>query len=123
MEMLHFFQWVFIGLTILQIPVIYIYSQGTAYKVPSSLFTGGYDWYMLGNLGYSSVNCDSLPMVVGHIGFDCNYGSVGQIFDYGLHERNDEDTIEMCMNDEDMIACKPDNPDLLNKMNQAIGMT
>lgn len=114
-------QYIFFGLAILQIPVIYTYSTGTAYKSPSDLFLGGYDYYMLGNMGYSSVNCDSSPVDVGFIGMQCNYGVIGEIFDYGLHERNDEDTYEMCINDERMKPCKPKNPIFLKDLNAAIG--
>lgn len=88
-ELMSFMGWVFVGLSILQIPIIYIYSQGTAYKSASSLMTGGWDFYMLGNLGYSSVNCESMPVTVGHLGLQCNTGTVGTIYDFGLHERND----------------------------------
>jgi len=71
---------------------------------------------MLGNLGYSSVNCDSLPVTVGHLGFQCHFGRVGEIYDYGFHESNDEDSFEMCINDELMRPCKPDHPDFLAKL-------
>lgn len=40
---------------------------------------------MLGNLGYSSVNCDSAPVTVGYVGLQCNYGVVGEIYDFGMH--------------------------------------
>lgn len=68
MQMLQFLQYVFLGLSILQIPALYIYSQGSAYAEPSELLTGGWDWYMLGNLGYSSVSCESTPINGGFIG-------------------------------------------------------
>lgn len=109
MQLLQYLQKVFIALTILNLPAIYIYSQGTAYKENSENFLGGYDQLMLGNLGYSSVNCDSTPTKVGWIGLQCNYGTIGEIFDFGFHERNDEDTYEMCINDENMKQCRPDS--------------
>jgi len=121
MQLLRFMSFVFAGLTIIQIPVMYTYSQGTAYKKPSDLFLGGYDFFMLGNLGYSAVNCDSIPVNVGHLGLQCNYGTVGKITDFGFHERNDEDTFEMCVNDDRMLACKPDHPDFVNQLTSAIG--
>ena len=121
MQLLQFLQIVFFGLTILNLPAIYIYSQGTAYKEPSENFLGGYDQWMLGNLGYSSVNCDSAPTKVGQIGLQCNYGTIGEIFDFGFHERNDDDTFEMCINDENMLPCKPDNLAFINKLKTAVG--
>ena len=68
MQLLQFLQIVFVVLSILNLPAIYIYSQGSAYKENSENFLGGYDQWMLGNLGYSSVNCDSAPTKVGLIG-------------------------------------------------------
>ena len=68
MQLLQFLQWVFVILTLLNLPALYIYSQGTSYKENSENFLGGYDTWMLGNLGYSSVNCDSAPTSVGFIG-------------------------------------------------------
>ena len=121
LQVMQFMSFVFLGLSVLQIPILYIYKSGSAYKTSSNLFTGGWDFYMLGNLGYSSVNCDSLPVTVGHLGFQCNVGHVGEIFDFGFHERNDEDTIEMCINDEMMSACKPDHPAFLKQLKEAIG--
>ena len=107
MQLLQTLQWVFFILTLLNLPALYIYSEGTAYKENSENFLGGYDKLMLGNLGYSSVNCDSAPTKVGFIGLQCNFGTIGEIYDYGFHERNDEDTFEMCINDENMFPCKP----------------
>ena len=46
---------------------------------------------------------------------------MGEIYDFGFHERNDEDTIEMCINDESMSACKPDHPDFILQLQKAIG--
>ena len=121
MQLLQFLQWVFVILTLLNLPALYIYSQGTSYKENSENFLGGYDTWMLGNLGYSSVNCDSAPTSVGFIGLQCNYGTVGQIFDFGFHERNDEDTYEMCINDENMAPCKPDNKHFIAELNNSRG--
>ena len=110
-------QKVFLVLSIIQLPVIYIYSTGTSFKENADNFLGGYDQLMLGNLGYSSVNCDSTPFEVGYLGFQCNYGTVGKIYDFGLHERKDIDTYEMCVNDEKMKDCRPDNPMFIHALN------
>ena len=76
---------------------------------------------MLGNLGYSSVNCDSVPMNVGYVGLQCNYGLIGEIVDFGLHERNEDDTYEMCVNEDYMHPCKPDSQSLLTNFEKAKG--
>ena len=145
MKLLKFMAKVFFLLSILQLPVIYIYSSGTAYDSEnedhanshqpsrgSSLLELVFEpvlefidmkWYqlMLGNLGYSSVNCDSAPVSVGYVGLECNYGVVGQIYDLGLHEGKDEDTFEMCVNTDYMLPCKPNNPNFMNSLKEAKG--
>ena len=67
------------------------------------------DGFVLGNLGYSSIHCDSTPASVEHFGLICPYGTIGEIYDYGLHENADGDRFEMCMSDEYMRDCKPDS--------------
>ena len=92
-KMLHFFQWVFFGLSILQIPTIYIYSKGSAIPdvfksldtedegvvetIASKASATTYENFMLGNLGYSAINCDLTPVNVERIGMLCNYGTIG----------------------------------------------
>lgn len=48
---------------------------------------------------------------------------MGDIYDFGLHENNDEDTFEMCVNDDYMQSCKPDNPAFLDKLFSSKGQT
>ena len=74
---------------------------------------------MLGNLGYSSVECDLTPVLTERIGMLCSFGQIGQIFDFGIHEGSLEDTFEMCVNDEYMSQCKPDNLNFVSQLNQA----
>jgi hypothetical protein len=40
---------------------------------------------MLGNMGYSTVNCVSMPVEVGSYTFTCPYGVIGQITDFGVN--------------------------------------
>lgn len=56
---------------VLQLPVIYIYGTGSAYKKSSDFFKGTFNSYMLGNMGYSSIACNSAPENVGFIGMQC----------------------------------------------------
>ena len=76
---------------------------------------------MLGNLGYSTVSCDSSPVKVGQVGLQCSYGTIGEVYDFGFHEANDDDTFEMCVNDQSMLACKPDDQNFLKSIDQAKG--
>ena len=39
---------------------------------------------MLGNLGYSAVNCDSSLQYGGGFDLRCDVGTIGKILDYGI---------------------------------------
>lgn len=41
--------------------------------------------YSLGNLGYSSVQCENIPVGVGVVTLQCLYGKIGSIIDYGVN--------------------------------------
>lgn len=68
---------------------------------------------MLGNLGYSSINCDSSPARVGYVGLQCNSGTIGQVYDYGFRVMQDDDSYDMCVKNDDMEVCKPDGKDFI----------
>ena len=78
---------------------------------------------MLGNLGYSSVNCESL--LLGNIlSMRCDIGKIGKILDYGVvTEDNSLDLLSVCMNTEDTLDCKPDHPDFIEMIQESIGKT
>ena len=121
MQLLQFLQWVFFLLTLLHLPALYFYSKGTAYRAPSDLFLGGYDWLMLGNLGYSSINCDSSPAYVGYVGLQCNSGTIGQVYDYGFRSTEDNDSLDMCVKNDAMDVCKPDGKAFIQHLDNARG--
>ena len=52
----------------------------------------------------------------------CYYGTIGHIYDFGMHDSRNEDSYDMCMNSNELMSeCKPDNPGFLNMLNTAIG--
>ena len=92
-KLISFFQWVFLGLSILQIPTILAYKRGDFlpgiikdtlsfedgkkdYKTAQAN-EASYETYMLGNLGYSSVECDLTPVLAERIGMLCSFGEIG----------------------------------------------
>ena len=59
-DILLYMFYAFLGITVMQVPSLHIYSQGTAY-----LNQGSSEDYSIGNLGYSSVQCDQIPVGIG----------------------------------------------------------
>lgn len=75
----------------------------------------------LGNLGYSSVQCKSVPLAVEKLSFACPYGTIGQIFDYGVNQQNAGGDYESCIETEHNRACKPDNPVFSSMLDGTLG--
>jgi hypothetical protein len=63
---------------------------------------------MLGNMGYSTVNCVSMPIEVGSYTFTCPYGNIGEITDYGVTNPGSGNPADQCVNNANNEACKPD---------------
>ena len=63
---------------------------------------------MLGNMGYSTVNCMSMPLEVGYYTLTCPYGVIGNITDYGVKIKGDGNPIDQCASNDNNKACKPD---------------
>jgi hypothetical protein len=72
-DLLYSLIWAFTFFSLLSIPTIYIYSNGGGYY-SSKL---GWEVDSLGNLGYSSVQCASIPLGVETLVISCPYGTVG----------------------------------------------
>jgi hypothetical protein len=55
-----------------------IFNSGTAYaNLASNLSYKEHG--MLGNMGYSSVNCANLPVELGSMTVACNFGQIGSV--------------------------------------------
>ena len=99
--------WTFTVYTLLLLPTMFSYSDGTAYNnVPEAVKSSYLDSY-LGNLGYSSVQCASIPSSVGQLNLDCPYGKIGKFLDYGINPS--VATKNTCVNDSTNDMCYPDS--------------
>ena len=109
--------WTFTLYTIMLLPTLGFFGQGSAYdnvKVKSDYL----DTY-LGNLGYSSVQCASIPTEVGKLALSCPYGSIGEILDYGVNPLSENRNI--CINGDTNEQCKPGASILAYLNNNFIG--
>lgn len=86
-------------------PTIMHFKGGTGYKGENPLFAK-YEAGMLGNMGYSSVQCTSVPMDLGKLNMQCPYGTVGKIFGYGINLS--DATAQNCVEHDEIAQCKPD---------------
>ena len=76
--------WTFVIFSLIMIPQFKIYASGTAYNSLPNILKSSEN-LMLGNMGYSTVNCVSMPVEVGSYTFTCPYGVIGQITDFGVN--------------------------------------
>ena len=64
---------------------------------------------MIGNMGYSSVECRNIPVSLGKIAITCPFGRVGKIFDYGINNPATGSPIDACITNDMNKICKPDS--------------
>ena len=118
-EMLRKFIWLFAFFSILMAPVIYSFQNGSGYQFTPKAMQG-YEMRTLGNMGYSSVQCRSMPLAVEKMVYDCPYGTVGEIYDYGVNLAS-TDQRDSCVETDKNRACKPDNPNFNRLLNDSLG--
>ena len=63
-------------------PILNTYKDGIA--IDASTTTSKYGIYSLGNLGYSSLQCNTVPFGMGKLVLTCPYGSISGIVENGL---------------------------------------
>lgn len=118
LDMLWCLFWTFTLYSLLLLPTLSFFSSGTAYE--NSKGGSSYLNTYLGNVGYASVQCAQIPAEVGKLSISCPYGTIGEIYDFGIN--NDADIKNLCINDADLNAsCKPNNPWVSDGLNSAIG--
>ena len=110
--------WVFILFTILVMPTMMGYKAGIALEGEEHV---GYADGMIGNLGYSGVECHNIPVSLGNIAITCQYGAVGEILDYGVNNPDSGSPVDACTTNDDNKSCKPDNKEISESLNGAIG--
>lgn len=109
---------VFLFFSILLWPTIHHYNGGVGYKGENPLLVK-YEQAMLGNMGYSSMQCATVPLDLGSMNIKCPYGSVGKIFGYGVNR--DDDTAGNCVANDDIEDCKPTEAVFRNGLTAAVG--
>ena len=80
-----------------------------------------YEGNTLGNLGYSSVQCQGIPLVVGKLSISCPFGVVGEFYDYGVNSEDDGGEPGSCMTTDFNEACKPTSQGFKDVLASAVG--
>lgn len=80
---------------------------------------------MISNIGYSSVQCASIPADVGELSLGCPYGTIGatsgQPLDFGVNIG--QANARNCITNTDNEKCKPDNAKLLEQFGSLVGQS
>ena len=111
--------WTFTLYTILLIPTMMSFGEGTAYDSVPAAVKSSYLPNYLGNMGYSSVQCASIPTDVQRLAMSCPYGTFGEFLDYGVNPLVANKNT--CVTNDTNRMCKPDAPFVLKNLNGAIG--
>ena len=86
------------------------------------MVASGWDTYMLGNLGYSAVNCESVLKNSGNFQMKCDVGTIGAILDYGIVLKTASTGImDVCINNSETLECKPDHPNFIKLFQSSSG--
>lgn len=119
MNMLWMLIWTFTIYTLILLPTMFFYMDGTAYdSVPDAVKSSYLDTY-LGNLGYSSVQCASIPTDVGRLNIDCPFGTIGSYLDWGINAKSKNKNI--CVTGKTNSDCTPDADFIQTNLDSAIG--
>lgn len=78
---------IFLWITLFVSPMIYGYYKADGYG--SIHLLQAYEGRSLGNLGYSQVKCSLMPVSINNIYANCEYGTIGEIIDFGVSNQND----------------------------------
>jgi len=78
-----------------------------------------YELGMIGNMGFSSVQCASIPVSVGKLNIACSYGTIGEILDSGVNQADEQ--AANCASNDDIKACVPDSASFLADLDGIIG--
>ena len=83
------FMWLFLGLTVLNFPILALYGSG---KENVNLDTGIFSKYMLGNIGESGPNCQTFDLSRRPDNFtlSCPSGNLKRVVSVGLNSKKDQ---------------------------------
>lgn len=70
-------------------------------------------------MGYSSVQCSSIPSDVHRLSLTCPYGTIGEFIDYGVNPLAANKNI--CVTDDSNRLCKPDADFVKGSLDVSIG--
>lgn len=85
-----------------------IFNAGTAYaKLAPSLSYKEHG--MLGNMGYSTVNCASMPIEVGSMTVSCGFGQIGAVTQLGISNPSDGNALDICVINDFNRVCMPNS--------------
>ena len=114
--------WTMLGLfvlfSLLLFPTMRAYQSGTAFHGDHR---PGWATGMIGNLGYSTVECAMIPVSVGRVAVTCPYGSVGEIIDFGVNNQASGSPPDACLTNDQNRSCEPTNPDAAGLFQPALG--
>jgi len=102
---------IFALFTIMLSPTMHNFKAGTGYKGENPNFIK-YEMSMLGNMGYSSVQCSAVPLDLGKLNVQCPYGTVGEVTHFGVNLN--DDMHGNCVENEQIKQCKPDSDLFVN---------
>ena len=86
--------WVFLLFSVLSFPMLCAYKTGSGYE--GDIYVG-YAGSMVANLGYSHTSCINAPLSIGSLTMSCSYGTIGQIFDYGVTSPDSDGPVDACL--------------------------
>ena len=111
---------VFFLFSLILTPTMHIFHKGTGYANVAEN-AQAYEQGMLGNLGFSSVQCAKIPLDVGKLNLQCPFGTIGKLIDTGVNIQASH--ANNCVTHEEYAPkkCKPDSEAFWNEINQAIG--
>jgi hypothetical protein len=90
------------------LPFAYYYSMGQGYEYDSDTLPS-YEAVSLGNMGYATQKCASVPVDIMVIELSCSYGVLGEILDFGYNDISATDMPDLCANIPESEDCKPNN--------------
>ena len=106
--------------SILLAPTLSFFHHGSGYQTVNPAVVA-YEYGMLGNLGYSSVQCASIPLDVGQINMMCPFGTIGEIYDSGINQKDADAT--NCAENAEIMACAPNSDQFTAAMASSLGNT
>ena len=97
----------FFVMSALTYPILDTYKAGTAIDVNTT--TSKYGMYSLANMGYSSLQCNSVPFGMEKLVLQCPYGSISAIVENGVginpYKSDDAHRTVACLKNEVNTAC------------------